>query len=380
MKAVGLITEYNPFHNGHIHHIQEAKKITQADVVIAVMSGNFVQRGEPAITDKWKRTQAALKNGVDLVFELPFFYAVQPSHIFADGAIKLLADLKIESLVFGSEHPDVDFIEIAKQAPDTTGTKNFKYNETFASQYSESLFKKTGFQLEQPNDILAFGYANAVVNNHLENQIKLFPIERKAADYHDQTPNDDSITSATAIRKLVANRNDYQQFTPMNDLQPLDYQINYWQLLYYRLMTDTTGQLKQIYQMNEGLENNLKTAAEKSSINSLDDLIREVKNKHLTYARLQRTLTYTLMNIKVDQMQAALSEPYLRLLGYNQIGQQYLNQIKKEISYPMVTHVDSAIAKKQLRMDYRAGILFNQLYNLSQPQDLGRIPITDNEN
>lgn len=109
MKAVGLVTEYNPFHNGHIYHIEAAKAATGADVVVAVMSGNFVQRGEPALMDKWHRAQLALSHGVDLVIELPTFFAVQPSHLFADGAIQLLTALNVKQVVFGSEHADVDF-------------------------------------------------------------------------------------------------------------------------------------------------------------------------------------------------------------------------------------------------------------------------------
>lgn len=380
MKVVGLITEYNPFHNGHIYHIQEAKRITNADIVVVIMSGNFVQRGEPAIVDKWQRAQTALANGVDLIFELPFFYAVQPSHIFADGAIKLLADLQIDSLVFGSEHPDTDFIELAKQAPKIAGEKNFKHNQTFASQYSQQLFEITGFKLEEPNDILAFGYASAVVANNLEKQIKLYPINRSGADYHDQEATDQNIASATAIRKMVSENLDYQKFTPMNNLSAMDYKTNYFKLLSYRLSMDTAGQLRQIYQMNEGLENNLKSVIEKNKADSLNSFIEDVKSKHLTYARLQRTLTYTLINIKVDQMQEALQEPYLRLLGYNQTGQGYLNAIKKQIKYPLITHVDLPIAKKQIRIDYRAGILFNQIFNLNQAQDIARIPIEYNEN
>ena len=116
MEAVGLITEYNPFHNGHAYHVAQAKALTGADVVVAVMSGNYVQRGVPATFDKWQRAELALRGGVDLVFELPFAFAVQPAHIFARGAVQLLADAGVKTIVFGAEHGDLDFLALAQQA------------------------------------------------------------------------------------------------------------------------------------------------------------------------------------------------------------------------------------------------------------------------
>ncbi|MCT3073947.1 nucleotidyltransferase [Leuconostoc citreum] len=386
MKAVGLVTEYNPFHNGHIYHIQQAKAVTGADVVIAVMSGNFVQRGEPALFDKWTRTQAALANGVDLVIELPTFYAVQPSHLFAEGAIKLLTALGVEDVVFGSEHATVDFLNLAKQAPSVQGGKAFQEkNQTFAQAYATQLESETGFKLEDPNDILAFGYAKAILN--LNSPIKLHAIQRVAAGYHDQSFTDDqTIASASSIR-LALHKGKLEKVKGVVPNQTLvdissanhtvDFESQFWPLLKYRLMTDTIGQLGQVYQMAEGLEHRLAAVAlGEPGPQSYQSFIKAVKSKRYTFARIQRTLLYTLLNVKVDQMQAAMQDPYLRILGFTDKGQAYLNGAKKTTTLPLISKVDQHLAKANLRLDFKAGKLWQLLAREpDQQQDIARQPI-----
>lgn len=394
MKAVGIVTEYNPFHNGHLYHIEQAKKLTGADVVIAVMSGNFVQRGEPAIFDKWTRAQVALQNGVDIVIELPTFFAVQPSHIFTEGAVKLLAAMGVEDIVFGSEHADVDFLTLAKNAPDVQLSKksdagNFKdRKQTFASAYAHELEMSTGFKLEDPNDILAFGYARAVSKLGLESQINLRPIQRMSAGYHDKTfTEDQKIASASSIR-LALHKGKLEKLADVvpnetkallsSSANTINFEQPFWQLLKYRLVTDTVGQLGQIYQMAEGLEHRLSAMAlGEPGPQSYQSYIKAVKSKRYTFARIQRTLLYTLANIKVDQMQAAMQDAYLRVLGFTHLGQQYLNVTKKHLDLPLISKVDMSLAKSNLRLDYKAGKLWQMLAtgdNVPQ-QDVSRVPI-----
>lgn len=386
MKVVGLVTEYNPFHNGHRYHIQQAKAVTGADVVVAVMSGNFVQRGEPALFDKWTRTQAALANGVDLVIELPTFYAVQPSHIFAEGAVRLLAAMGIKDMVFGSEHAEVDFLKLAEQAPSVESGHAFQEkNQTFAQAYATQLAEETGFVLEDPNDILAFGYAKAVLKLGVE--MTLHPIQRVAAGYHDQGFADDqTIASASSIR-LALHKGKFekvQSVVPAATLAALTtapntiaFETPFWQLLKYRLTTDTIGQLGQVYQMAEGLEHRLAavTLGEPGPKN-YQNFIKTVKSKRYTFARIQRTLLYTLLNVKVDQMQAAMQDPYLRILGFTDAGQTFLSQIKKTVTLPLISKVDQNLAKANLRLDYKAGKLWQMLASDGgQQQDVTRQPI-----
>ncbi|MDR0899365.1 MAG: nucleotidyltransferase [Lactobacillaceae bacterium] len=380
MKAVGLITEYNPFHNGHIYHIQKAKVETGADVVVAVMSGNFVQRGIPAVADKWTRAKYALENGVDIVIELPIYFALQPAHIFANGAVKLLNDMGVSQIVFGAENPETDFFNLVENAPEEDGDSNFdEKNQTFASSFAQSLEEATGFKLEGANDILAFSYAKAIVDLGLKDKIDLIPIKRQSAEYHDlELEKDTKIASATAIRKAIDEGTDVSPFTPMTEISNRNYEEKMFELLYYRIATDGVKQLKQVYQMNEGLEYRIKDVVD-NGVKSYQELVENVKSKRFTTARIHRILTYTLLNIKVDQMQAAIKEPYLRLLGFTKNGQLYLNEIKKQIDLPFITHVDLKTASKTLRLDYKAGQVYNQIMGHSEPQDVGRIPLNLSE-
>ncbi|MFR6560392.1 MAG: nucleotidyltransferase family protein, partial [Weissella confusa] len=181
MEAVGLVTEYNPFHNGHAYHVAQAKAVTGADTVVAVMSGNYVQRGVPAVFDKWRRTELALAGGVDIVFELPFAFAVQPAHIFARGAVQLLADAGVSSIVFGAEHAELDFLALAQQARERLAADDHfsaDYSQTYATAFNDVLAEVVGFRLTDPNDMLGFAYATAVIELGLADQIRLQPIQR----------------------------------------------------------------------------------------------------------------------------------------------------------------------------------------------------------
>ena len=152
MQAVGLITEYNPLHNGHRYHLRQAQQLTNADCVIVVMSGDWLQRGEPAILDKWTRAKLALENGADLVIELPVFFATQPAHLFARGGIELLSALDCTSVVFGAEHPELDFQRLATAIAARQGSFTH-YNATFATQFNAALQAATGVTLTAANDI-----------------------------------------------------------------------------------------------------------------------------------------------------------------------------------------------------------------------------------
>ncbi|KGH70372.1 hypothetical protein X466_04240 [Oenococcus oeni S25] len=375
MEATGLITEYNPFHNGHLYHLKKAQELTKADVTIVLMSGNWVQRGLPAITDKWKRAQAAIDAGADLVFELPFYYAVQAGEIFAQGAVRLLSDLQVSSIICGSEHADIDFINLAAHEPDISGNSNFdKKNRTFASNYAAALEEKTGFYLENANDILAFSYAKAILNQNLTEKIKLRTISRVSADYHDQFLNDGEIASATAIRKALSEGQNVDSYTPMSDLQYTDYEARLFQLLKYRLSTDGLGQIRSIYQVNEGMEYLIKQAIEKNP-SDFGELLALIKSKRYTFARLHRVLVYILLNIKVDQMNLAMQNPYHRLLGFTEKGRQYLHEKKGRFNFPTISHVDQKTANKSLAIDYKAGLVYNQIMDYKSMQDIKRTPI-----
>lgn len=377
MRAVGVVTEYNPFHNGHAYHLQQARAVTGADVIVAVMSGDFVQRGEAAIFDKWHRSEEALRNGADVVIELPFFSAVQPAHLFAQGALGLLSAMKIDTMVFGAEHPDTDFTALA-QIPMADSTAFKQFDRTFATQFNEVFEAQTGFKLDQPNDILGYGYARA--NEALDVPLTLRAIARRGSDYHQTALSEKTFSSATAIRQAMLTHASQTALTDMvpaitlNDFQTDNPQTGWpktmWQLLRHTLLMTPVEELRDIYQMSEGLEYRLKEAAEWSD--NWQDFLTASKTKRYTYSRLQRVCLYTLLHATTADMLPE-NEGYLRLLGFTEAGQQFLHDTKKNFTKPLITRFDQHLKTGQLNLDYRAGMLYEMLTGVQQ--DFRRDPL-----
>lgn len=338
MKVLGLIVEYNPFHNGHIYHIEKAKQLVQPDVTIIVMSGNFVQRGEPAIIDKWQRTSLALEHGIDLVIELPFVYAVESADYFAKGAVTLLHAIGVTDLVFGSENGNITiFKEIAhgiknNQAQYDVLVQNFmqqgmRYPDA-CNQALSTLLNKT---VITPNDLLGLCYVKEVINNNLA--IQLHCITR-TNDFHSNSIQE--ISSASAIREALKTDTtlhclpDTTRYT-----QPLAYLDSYFSLLKYRILTSSAKQLQAIHLVEEGLENLMIDKI--TTTNSMTEFVTALTSKRYTRGRIQRMLIHVLMNISKEEIQVARTITYIRILGMSKVGRVYLNTIKKNIPYPLVT-------------------------------------------
>lgn len=376
MQAVGLITEYNPLHNGHLYHLRQAKKLTQADCSVVVMSGNWLQRGEPALLDKWTRTQLALEAGVDLVVELPVFYATQPAHLFARGGVEILTALGCESLVFGTEHPELDFERLLTALPKTQAA--FKhYNATYASQFNSALQQTTGVSLTHANDMLSFCYYLA--NQQFGEQLRLVPIKRQVAVHSDDEIQPASaFASGTAIRTaaMLKKWDQVQAVVPAQTLKQLQTQRlqtwdDFWPYLQYQLLTASVTQTHQIDQMAEGLEYRMKETVQAAT--SFEDLMTRAKSKRYTYTRLQRVATAVLLQLTAAEVQTAQTHNYVRVLGFSPAGQAYLHQVKKQLSLPLYTKINKNLRLHGLALDYRAGRVYELV--TGQSQDLYRHPL-----
>ena len=378
MQAVGLIAEYNPFHNGHLYHLQSARRLTHADAVIVVMSGNFTQRGEPAVVDKWTRTKMALAAGADLVVELPLVSAVQPADRFAKGALTILHDLQVNDLVFGAEHPEWDFPALVNAEQQFQQAAFQKYDQTYATQFNQQLEATTGHSLRDPNDILAFTYYKEILQAKWP--IRIHPIQRQGSAYHDLQIKG-QIASASAIRQALK-KGDIDLVKPavplstwqyLKDLQTVPSMDQLFMILRNHLIQAPVDQLAQTYSMAEGLENRLKQAASQSL--DFASLMKKAKTKRYTYAHLLRLFLYICLEASQTQVDWTMEHPYIRLLGFNQKGQQYLHQVKKDLKLPLITKVDQALHNGLLDLDYRAGKLYQNF--TPDEQDLKRAPIMD---
>lgn len=374
LRAAGIVAEYNPFHNGHAYQIAQARQKTGADVIVAAMSGNWVQRGEPAIMDKWQRTEAALAGGVDLVIELSGAAALQPAHLFAQGAIAVLATLKCQWLVFGTEHPDMDYDCLMAHLPSDPAIFK-RFDQTYASLFQGYLREQTGITLSAANDILGFFYA--VANQQQGQPLQLVPLARQGSQHNDTAVmQGTNYASATAIRaaSLAGDWATVQPVVPAKTLALLQQEsliswADFWPLLRYQLISAPVTDMRQRYQITEGVEYRLKRAALEAT--TFADFMRIVKTKRYTYTRLQRQAAYLLLQALPEEMRP--QPQYLRVLGYSKQGQAYLHQIKKHVALPLVSRANRDWQKGVGSLDDRLGALRTLVTGI--PQDYGRIPI-----
>lgn len=298
---IGIIAEYNPFHNGHIYQIKEIKKRWPQSQIIVILSGKYVQRGELAIAPFEVRKNIALQNNVDEVYELPFEFATQAAHIFAQGAIQELNKYNIDYLVFGSETNDIDnFYLIAKTIKDNNELyyqkikKAMKTGISFPKANQIVLEELIGKSFTLPNDILGLEYVKAIVNNNYS--IKAFCIKR-TNDFHSMIPFD-NIASATYIRKLIFDNNlEYKQYTPMIFDKIPDRIENYYSNFQDIVKNSSSEELKKIKLISEGMENLFKKHIDASSY---DEFVNRVNSKRYTSSRIKRAMLHVLLNIKAE--------------------------------------------------------------------------------
>ena len=354
MRAVGLITEYNPFHNGHLHHLQQSKIIADAEVSVAVMSGNFLQRGEAALCDKWLRTEMALAAGVDLVVELPYMFACNSAPHFATGAVLSLDAIGgIEQLCFGSEAGTLAPLQccadmlIAEAAEvERQSQLLLRQGKTYPAARAEILRTMlsdpaTCAALEAPNNVLGIEYLKAL--RLTGSSMTAQTIQRLGAGFNDLQA-EGSIASATGIRRMLQDAEEVAPFLP-DKLAPTLLKAlatgrgadpeHFLRLLLARILRGVES-IAGIYQVEYGLENRLFEAA--LTATTLEELIDGVKVRQLTRTRVQRILCQLLNEVEEDFASSFLQQGpfYLHLLGCSNAGEKFLAATRKERRLPLV--------------------------------------------
>lgn len=350
MKAIGLIVEYNPFHNGHLHHINEAKKRSQADVIIAVMSGSFSMRGNIAPINKFEKTKIALNHGIDLVIELPFLYTNQSADNFAYNAVYLLNQLNVDEIYFGSETDDIENLKKTAFLLDSEIYNQAlkKYLHLSYPIANDLALEDLGFTNPSSNDSLAIQYIRAI--NKLHSKIKPYSIKRIDSSYNDIVPTSENIASATAIRQLK----DISPYVP-DDVNDIYLQRGFisddmlFPYLKYKLKITDFASI-------HGFDDSLANLFSKAKIENPEDLDSLV-SKRYTRSRINRLL----LNVLLDIKKYPINNPsYIRVLGMNTKGQAYLNTIKKNISIPLIVKVKEGI-NKDLNIELKASKIFSLL-------------------
>lgn len=379
MKATGIVVEHNPFHNGHFYHIKESRNKTAADIIIAVMSGNFLQRGEPSLVDKWTRSEMALKAGVDLVIELPYVFATAQASDFARGSIALLEALGCDAFCFGSEEGTIEpftntydvitsqqqnYQKLIKQYMKL----GFSYPKSLNQAYAE-ITKDNNLQLvdlSKPNNILGYHYVEAA--NQINARMKPFTIQRIIANYHDEVDESQSIASATGIRKAIFEEGSIDALANFMPQTSLDLLLKwkesvgvfgswpqFWPLLRFTILRSSLKELASYAEVTEGIENLIYEAAIKSE--TFEEFMTHVKSKRYTWTRIQRMLTHIYTGFTWDALKSHPNPTYLRVLGMTHEGQKYLNQKKKSLSLPLVSRA-AATKDSLLDLDIQATDLY----------------------
>lgn len=393
MKVVGLITEYNPFHNGHEYHIKEAKRITGADYVVVVMSGDFVQRGTPAFMDKYMRTHMALECGADLVFELPVCFATASAEYFAHGAVSLLDRLGIVDFIcFGSESGDIEGLSklanvLIKEPEEYKNCLNrlVKQGKTFPEARMEAMSKildtTDNSLLSSPNNTLGIEYIKALIN--LDSNVIPVTITRKVAGYHSEDltrAEGTAISSATAIRK---NLNDITSLKNLKNHVPdavfsiLKEEYNKTfpiteedcsLLLNYRLLMLDNLSLAKFLDVNSDLANRISKYSGKN--HNFSSLAQQLKSRQWTLTRINRGLIHILLDIlQTDMLEYKMNgyAQYARVLGFKKESSHLLRQITKNEKIPVITKLGSSstrltpLGKQMLDKDIFAATLYNQI-------------------
>lgn len=414
MKAVGLVTEYNPFHNGHLYHLNKAMELTVADISVAVMSGDFVQRGEPAVLDKYTRTSMALNSGVNLVVELPVNYAVSSAESFAAGALKVLDYVKADSIAFGSESGDIERLSklanILCDNEDTLYKEISKYTANGISYAAarqkvvEKLTDKdTAAMLTSSNNILAVEYLKAIIKNNYA--IKPYTVQRQGDSYND-TDIRSEYASATALRENLKADN-ISEYIPVKAGLILSSNTNYiypddiTEALFTRLLDilfasnyDKNVFIENVMQYPDvskeiagrlyksAMDMITRTVPQRSESKdnwafSFGSLCEHIKTKEVPLSRIKRALVRITLGLDKKRMGKYANEPYIRVLGFDKKGQEYLSYIRKTVEVPLITK--TADYKEMLLDDIHAANIYNMIvagkYGVKELGDYVRGPV-----
>ena len=373
---VGIIAEYNPFHNGHLYHIEKLKEIFPESLIILVLGGNFTERGDVSILDKWDKTAIAIKYGIDLVVELPFPFSCASADIFANGAISILNNLGVTDLVFGSESDDIEGIkklvetELNNSEFDVLVSLYLRSGYNYPTSLSKALEDITGNCYKLPNDILGISYVKAIYSNNY----KITPHTiKRTNDYHSKELDKmsiRSISSATSIRKALLNNKDIKNSVPSitynylknKKIPKLD---DYFNLLKYKIISSNDLTIYNL--VDSGMEVKLK----KEILNSynFDELINKVKSKNSTYAKISRMLIYILCDYTKEQAKEFKEITYIRLLGFSNKGRDYLNKIKKDIDIPIISKFTRE-KDKMLEYEYQITKIYSLVFDKDEAKSL----------
>lgn len=375
-KCVGITAEYNPFHNGHLYHLEQSKLATGAQISVAAMSGNFVQRGHMAICSKWERAEAAVKCGIDLVVEIPTVFACNSAPVFASAAVEILENLGADWISFGSESGNIEELKEISRAMNEKEPlieklvrekvkEGLSYPRARRDAVALILGDEKADLLDLPNNILAIEYLKRIQN------AKPVTVKRQGPGYNELEPCED-MASASAIRSMVKISKNVETLTPEPSTEMLKKALHpsedkIFQIICAKVLTSSREELDRVFAGGEGLGNKLKNEIRKAS--AYDQLIQRLKSKRYTRTRIERFISHVLLDIGAPD----LYPNYIRVLAFNKAGSRYLKEVKKKgiCSLPIITNINKDAQNDVALMSaIEKDILAADIFNLASGRNL----------
>lgn len=372
MNVVGVVTEYNPFHNGHVYQLKKIKDLYPDSLIVIAMSGNFTQRGEISVINKWDKARIAVDFGVDVVLEIPFIFSNQSADIFSYAALKMLSEFKVDTLVFGSECNDKNVLLQAAKVqidnPEFDDLVKFYIakGENYPTSVSLAINELTNVSVSESNDLLAVSYIKEILRNNYS--MDIVPIKRTNSFL--DVVSDDVIVSATNIRFKARNNLDISKHLPLDSLNSINlFDLNkLFEFLRYKIISDKDN-LVSYHLVSEGIHNRIYKALLIS--NCYSELVDNIKSKRFTYNKVNRILMNILVGFSKEEAALYKNLEYVRVLGMSAYGREYFSKIKKDFSLPVIVKFKS-FGSSQIEL--RASMIYAILSSTDLRLDLKNIP------
>jgi len=366
MNVIGIVVEYNPFHNGHLYQIKKIKKMYPDSIIVVAMSGNFTQRGEISIINKWDKTRIALKYGIDVVLEIPFVFSNQSADTFSYAAVKMLYEFGIDTLVFGSESADLELlttnarVQLNNKEFDKLVKSYMDKGNNYPTSLSHAIYKLTGSKITSSNDLLAVSYIKEILKNNYE--INIVPIKRTNSFL--DTSSDEKIVSALNIREKIRSDYDISKYVPeftLKFVKGYD-KDKLFNILKYKIISDKNI-IKYYHLVDEGIDNRIYEVVLKSD--NYDDFVFKVKTKRITYNKINRILINILTSFTKEEALSNRHLEYIKVLGFSKEGQRYYKMIKKNFTIPIITKFEDYSIQN---IERRVSLIYNMITNSNEDE------------
>ena len=379
MNVIGIIAEYNPFHNGHKYQIDLIKRMYKDSIIVVCLSGSFTQRGDISILNKFDKTRIALELGVNLVVELPFVFSTSSADTFGKYGVRLLSALGVNLLCLGSETNDINVlkkvanVQINNEEFEALVSSYYDNGINYPTAVNKAVKDLTGYEVKSPNDLLAVSYIKEILRCNYN--IECLNIKR-TNDFHDLESNE-KIVSASNIRNKLCNGENIKKYVPdivYDYLKDFKYSNKLFELLKYKIISE--DDLSKYLDVDEGIERRIKKVI--MNAKDMNDLILKIKSKRYTYNKINRMLCHILCSFMKSENDKISDIEYIRVLGFDEAGQKYLSSIKSNIKYPILNSADTD--SKIFDIEKRVSFIYSLIYDYDINFDKSLKPIIKTEN